>query len=64
MTPNTPSDLMQYKGLVSDKTLLEQIPFVKNVDEEMEEVKKQTEDNMSLYNFPVSEEEDEEELAE
>lgn len=64
LTPNTPSDLMQYKGLVSDKTLLEQIPFVKDAEEEIEEVKKQTEENMSLYNFPVNEEEDEEEPAE
>lgn len=64
LIPSDPSDLMEYKGLVSDRTLLEQIPFVKNVDEELEEVKKQTEDNMSLYNFNSGVDDDTEELAE
>ncbi len=64
LVPNTPSDLMEYRGLVSDRTLLEQIPFVDNVDDEIAEVQQQKEDNMSLYNFPVNEEEDEEESAE
>lgn len=54
---------MEYKGLVSDRTLLEQIPFVKNVDEELAEVKKQTEDNMSLYNFNSGVNDDEEDIA-
>ena len=58
LTPNNPSDLMQYKGLVSDETLLGLIPFVKDVDEEMAKVKEQKEDNMSLYNFPVDDSED------
>ena len=58
LTPNNPSDLMQYKGLVSDETLLGLIPFVQDVDEEMAKVKEQTEENMSLYNFPVNDSED------
>ena len=64
LIPADPSDLMEYKGLVSDRTLLEQLPFVKNVDEELAEVKKQTESNMSLYNFNSGVEDDTEELAE
>lgn len=64
LVPNTPSDLMEYRGLVSDRTLLEQIPFVDNVDDEIAEVQQQKEDNMSLYNFPVNEEEDDTESAE
>lgn len=55
---------MEYKGLVSDRTLLEQLPFIKNVDEELAEVKKQTESNMSLYNFNSGVDDDTEELAE
>ena len=38
-------------GVVSDATLLSQIPFVQDVNAELEAVKKQKEDNMSLYNF-------------
>lgn len=66
LTPNTPVDLMQYKGLVSDETLLGLVPFVQDVEEEMVKVKEQTEEARSLYNFPsrVSEEEEnEDELA-
>lgn len=37
------------KGLVSDETLLAQIPFVQNVQEELARVKKQNEQNMELY---------------
>ena len=59
LTPNNPQDLMTYKGLVSDETLLGLIPFVKDVNEEMEKVKEQKESNMDLYNFPTNEIEDE-----
>ena len=58
LNPNNPTDLMQYKGLVSDETLLGLVPFVQDVDEEMSRVKKQTEENMSLYSFPQNEIED------
>lgn len=51
LDPSTPDELMKYKGLVSDETLLAQIPFVNDVDEEMKKVKKQNEENMSLYQF-------------
>ncbi len=39
------------KGTVSDKTLLSQLPFVDDVDAELEAVQKQKEANMSLFNF-------------
>lgn len=59
LTPNTPQDLMTYKGLVSDSTLLGLVPFVKDVDEELAKVQEQKEENMSLYSFPTSQVEDE-----
>ena len=39
------------KGTVSDKTLLSQLPFIDDVQAELEAVKAQKEENMSLYNF-------------
>lgn len=51
------------RGLVSDKTLLTQIPFITNIDAEMEQLKEQKEENAALYNFSsvgTEEEEDEE----
>ena len=51
LTPTTPSDLMAFKGLVSDETLLAQVPFVNDVDEELGKVKKQTEEQIEMYDF-------------
>lgn len=39
------------KGTVSDATLLAQIPFVKDVQAELEAVKTQKQENLSLYSF-------------
>ena len=39
------------KGTVSDATLLSQLPFIKDVDAELEALQKQKEANMALYNF-------------
>ena len=70
-TRNLPSDLTQtvqivnqLRGIVSQKTLLSLLPFVPNVDEELERVKEEKEENMELYNFSVSEEDNDEERAE
>ena len=41
----------QLRGLVSDETLLSQIPFIRNATEELEKLKEQKEENMSLYSF-------------
>lgn len=50
------------RGLVSDKTLLTQIPFITNIDAEMEQLKEQKEENAALYNFSsVGTDEEEEE---
>lgn len=51
LVPSSPQELMQYKGLVSDETLLTLIPFVNDVEEEKEKLQKQNEYNMSLYSF-------------
>lgn len=40
-----------FKGTVSDATLLSQIPFVTDVNAELEKVKAQNAANMSLYSF-------------
>ena len=54
-TRNIPSDLSDianqingFRGLVSDETLLSQIPFVDNPEEEIEKVSKQQEKEMEL----------------
>ncbi len=39
------------KGTVSDKTLLAQIPFIKDVDAELEAVQLQKQENMALFDF-------------
>jgi len=49
LDPSNPAELMQYKGLVSDETLLGQVPFVKDVNKELELVNKQKLANMELY---------------
>lgn len=47
------------KGTVSDATLIGQLPFVTDVNAELEAVKKQKADNMSLYDFGSLEEDEE-----
>lgn len=64
LEPSNPTELMQYKGLVSDETLLSIIPFVKDVAEEMERVKKESEANMELYSFNQGVEDEPEEITE
>ena len=39
------------RGLVSDKTLLAQIPFIQDIDAELEMVQEQKKLNQSLYSF-------------
>ena len=39
------------KGVVSDSTLLGQLPFISDVNSELEKIKKQKEENMALYDF-------------
>lgn len=49
------------KGTVSDKTLLGQLEFVSDVNEELEAIQEQKQSNMSLYSFGLHNTEDEEE---
>lgn len=49
LEPTTPDELMQYKGLVSDYTLLSLLPFIKDVDEEM--ALKDEENTFDLYSW-------------
>lgn len=69
---NIPEDLTStialinsLKGTVSDATLLGQLPFVDDVNEELEAVKAQKEENMAIYSFgsTTTEEDDTEEVA-
>lgn len=69
---NIPEDLTStiavinsLKGTVSDATLLGQLPFIDDVNAELEKVKAQKEENMSLYAFgaTTTEEDDTEEVA-
>ena len=70
-TRNLPTDLSDtvnivnsLRGLVSDETLLGLLPFVDDVNKELEKIKKQKEENMELYAMgnptqePVEDEED------
>lgn len=57
--PQTPAEVLQYRGFVSDRTLLSLLPFVKDIDKEIEEVQKQMSNSLSLYSFPEREEEEE-----
>lgn len=53
--------IAQLKGVVSDATLLGQLPFVSDVNAELEALKAQKQENMSLYSFGTATNEDEEE---
>ena len=59
-TRNIPADeaalinmINALKGTVSDETLLSQLPFITDVDAELEKVKAQKESNMSLFGGPL-----------
>lgn len=52
------------KGIVSDKTLLAQLPFIDDVESEIEAVEAQKKRNMELYSFGSTNTEEDEENAE
>lgn len=58
-TLETAQMVNQLRGLVSDETLLSQIPFITNPAEEVERVKEQKQLNADLYSFPTGFEEEE-----
>lgn len=49
----------QLRGLVSQKTLIAQIPFIQDIDAEMELVQEEQEASAALYNFSSGNEEEE-----
>lgn len=49
LTPMTVQELNQYKGLVSDETLLGLVPFVDDVDKEMNRVDEQKQAELDAY---------------
>lgn len=62
-TRNLPADLNNiatslnvFRGLVSDETLLTQIPFITNVQAEMKRIKEQNESNLDMYKFNTNDE--------
>lgn len=65
-TRNLPENLQDlatsinsFRGLVSDKTLLSQIPFVKDVDREVEQLEEQKQSEVStMYEFNYEDEEE------
>ncbi len=59
-TLETAQMVNQLRGLVSDETLLAQIPFVTNAQEELERLQAQKQLNVDLYSFPSGNEEQEE----
>lgn len=48
------------RGLVSNKTLIAQLPFITDIDSEMEQVEEENAANASLYNFSTGNDEVEE----
>lgn len=48
------------RGVVSDETLIAQIPFIDNPADEIEKINKQKERNMAMYNFANNNQEEEE----
>lgn len=58
-TLETAQMVNQLRGLVSDETLLSQIPFITNPAEEVEKVKEQKQTSIDLYSFLTGNEEEE-----
>lgn len=65
-TRNLPTDLAdtvtvitQLRGLVSDRTLLTQVPFVTDIDEELKAIEEEKQANMQLYSKEYEDLEDE-----
>lgn len=60
-TTNTINMVNALKGTVSDATLLSQIPFVTDVNAELQAVNKQKKANMELYSFDIAEDDNNDE---
>ena len=52
------NEINAYRGLVSDRTLLTQVPFVDDVDEELKLLAEQKAENVAIYQGFTEEDED------
>ena len=57
---DTAQVINQLRGIVSDKTLISLLPFIKDVDAEVKQLQKEKEANMSMYGFDTNSESEEE----
>lgn len=57
---DTAQAINQLRGIVSDKTLISLLPFIKDVDAEVKQLQKEKEVNMSMYGFDTNSESEEE----
>ena len=48
---DTAQVINQLRGIVSDKTLLSLLPFIKDIDAELEQIQQEKEANMDMYGF-------------
>ena len=48
---DTAQAINQLRGIVSDKTLLSLLPFIKDIDAELEQIQQEKEANMDMYGF-------------
>ena len=55
---DTAQAINQLRGIVSDKTLISLLPFIKDVDAELEQIQQEKEANMSMYGFDTMNTED------
>ena len=51
---DTAQAINQLRGIVSDKTLISLLPFIKDVDAEVKQLQKEKEVNMSMYGFDTN----------
>lgn len=58
---DTAQAINQLRGIVSDKTLISLLPFIKDIDAEVKQIQQEKEANMSMYGFDTNSESDEEE---
>ena len=58
---DTAQVINQLRGIVSDKTLLSLLPFIKDVDAELEQIQQEKEANMDMYSFASGNDNTEEE---
>ena len=51
---DTAQAINQLRGIVSDKTLISLLPFIKDVDAEVKQIQEEKEANMSMYGFDTN----------